>query len=51
MTRALYSIILLTVACLAVMFTLSSAHANADPIATPGDSATGTLFNEKSCRA
>ncbi len=46
MTRALYSIILLTVACLAVMFTLSSAPANADPIATPGGPATGTLFNE-----
>ncbi len=46
MTRALYSIILLAVACLALMFTLSSAYAGADPIATQGDSPTGTLFNK-----
>ena len=46
MTRALYSTILLTVACLALMFTLSSAYAGADAVATPGDPAAGALFNE-----
>jgi len=46
MTRALYSTILLTVARLAVMFTLSSAYAGAGPVATPGDPAAGALFNE-----
>ena len=46
MTRALYSIILLTATCLALMFTLTCANANAEPIATQGDSTTGTLYNE-----
>jgi len=45
MTKAHYPIILLTFACLALMFTLSSAHATAEPIATPDDSSTGELFN------
>ncbi len=43
MSRALYSTILLTIACLALMFTLSSARANAEPIATQGASSTGSL--------
>jgi len=46
MTRVLYSVILLTVACLALMSTLSSAYANADPIAPAGDSHAGMVFNE-----
>jgi hypothetical protein len=44
MTKALYSIILLTFACLALMFILSSSHASAAPIATPDDSSTGSLY-------
>ncbi|SPF50663.1 exported hypothetical protein [Syntrophobacter sp. SbD1] len=44
-TRALYLIILLTVAGLTLMFALSSAHSGAGPIAVQGDSSTGSLFN------
>jgi hypothetical protein len=45
MMKTLYSVILLTAACLAIMFTLSPARANAQFAATPGDSSTASSFN------
>lgn len=45
MIKVCYSVILLAAACLAIMFTLSSAHVSAEPVVAIADSSTGSLFN------
>lgn len=45
MTKIFYSIALLTVACLALMFTFSPSQTNAEPLATPGDAYAASPLN------